>query len=453
MTPRDLLERARVYFNLLPDKEDEEQVIAQISSGVSFRGANLWVLIFAIFIASLGLNVNSTAVIIGAMLISPLMGPIIGMGLALGTGDLGLLTRAAKNFGVATLISVLTATVYFLLSPFSEVQSELLARTSPTLYDVLIAFFGGAAGVVAMCTGGKGNVIPGVAIATALMPPLCTAGFGLATGNFHFFFGAFYLFLINTIFITLATYLGVRLLRFSQHEHLSLQRARQARRIVPAIIVVTLIPAAFTTVKTVRESVFENNVRHFIKAELTQTGTQIISNSVDKESKRLRVVAVGRTIDENMTAEARRRMEHYSLGKYDLSIIQGAQTDSLMLLNNEISRMASSREAEHQKLLELSADLSTANAQLAEYTRFENLPAELRNEMAALFPQVHTLSLSRVSEASRDTLAVSHFVAAIVSTDDNEPLSSNDAQRLRRWLKARVQADSLMLVERNGQTF
>lgn len=448
MTLKDLLERARVYFNLLPDKEDEEQVIAQISSGVSFRGANLWVLIFAIFIASLGLNVNSTAVIIGAMLISPLMGPIIGMGLALGTGDLGLLTRAAKNYGVSTLISVLTATVYFLLSPFSEVQSELLARTSPTLYDVLIAFFGGAAGIVAMTTGGKGNVIPGVAIATALMPPLCTAGFGLATGNFHFFFGAFYLFLINTIFITLATYLGVRLLRFSQHEHLSQQRARQARRIVAAIIVVTLVPAAFTTVKTVRESVFENNVRHFIKAELTQTGTQIISNSVEKESKRLRVVAVGRTIDEAMTAEARRRMESYGLGKYDLSIIQGAQTDSLMLLNNEISRMASSREAEHQKLLELSAELSTMTQQLAAYTRFENLPAELRDEMAALFPQVNTLSLSRVSEASRDTTAVSHFVAAIISTDDSIPLSPSDARRLRRWLQSRVQADSLMLVER-----
>jgi len=208
MTPKEMLERARVYFNLMPDKEDEEKVIAQISSGISFRGANLWVLIFAIFIASLGLNVNSTAVIIGAMLISPLMGPIIGMGLALGTADVGLLARAAKNFGVATLISVLTATIYFLLSPFSEVQSELLARTSPTLYDVLIAFFGGAAGIVAVCTGGKGNVIPGVAIATALMPPLCTAGFGLATGNLHFFFGAFYLFIINTIFITLATWLG-----------------------------------------------------------------------------------------------------------------------------------------------------------------------------------------------------------------------------------------------------
>ena len=171
------------YFNVLPDKEDEQTIIAQISSGVSFRGANLWVLIFAIFIASLGLNVNSTAVIIGAMLISPLMGPIIGMGLAVGINDLDLLKRSAKNYGVATLISVLTATIYFLISPLSEVQSELLARTSPTLYDVLIAFCGGAAGIIALCTGGKGNIIPGVAIATALMPQLCTAGFGIATGN------------------------------------------------------------------------------------------------------------------------------------------------------------------------------------------------------------------------------------------------------------------------------
>lgn len=198
----------RVYFNIMPDKEDERQIVAQISSGVSFRGANLWVLIFAIFIASLGLNVNSPAVIIGAMLISPLMGPIIGMGLAVGINDVELLKRSARNFGVATLISVLTATVYFLLTPLGDARSELLARTSPTLYDVLIATCGGAAGIIALCTKGKGNVIPGVAIATALMPPLCTAGYGLATGHWLYFLGAFYLFFINTVFISLATYVG-----------------------------------------------------------------------------------------------------------------------------------------------------------------------------------------------------------------------------------------------------
>lgn len=449
MTIKEVLDKARIYFNLMPDKEDEESIVQQIGSGVSFRGANLWILIFAILIASLGLNVNSTAVIIGAMLISPLMGPIIGMGLALGTYDLALLGRAAKNFGVATLISILTATIYFLISPFSEVQSELLARTSPTLYDVLIAFFGGAAGIVALCTGGKGNVIPGVAIATALMPPLCTAGFGLATGNLHFFFGAFYLFLINTIFIALSTFLCVRVLRFRQHVHLSPERTRQARRIVPAVIAVILIPAAITTVHTVRESVFERNVSRFIKGELTQAGTQIIQSSADKETQKLRVVAVGRPIDEFTTTEARRRLEHYGLGRYDLSIIQGAQTDSLMFLQGEINRMASSREAEHQKLLELSAEANLLTQQLAGYTRFDNLPAELRSEMTALFPQVRTLSLSRTTEASRDTTAVRQFVTALIRTDEGSPLSDSDASRLVGWLKARTDVDSLVVVRLN----
>ena len=199
-----ILSRIKNHFVIMQDMEDEQEIVKQITSGVSFRGANLWVLIFAIFIASLGLNVNSTAVIIGAMLISPLMGPIIGMGLAMGINDLNLMRRAVKNFGVATLISVLTAMVYFLITPLGEAQSELLARTSPTIYDVLIATFGGAAGILALCTKGKGNVIPGVAIATALMPPLCTAGYGLATGHFLYFLGAFYLFFINTVFISLA---------------------------------------------------------------------------------------------------------------------------------------------------------------------------------------------------------------------------------------------------------
>ena len=178
-----ILSKIKAHFTVMQDMEDEKEIVAQITSGVSFRGANLWVLIFAIFIASLGLNVNSTAVIIGAMLISPLMGPIIGMGLAIGINDFQLLRRAAKNFAIATVISILTATVYFLITPLGEAQSELLARTSPTIYDVLIATFGGAAGILALCTKGKGNVIPGVAIATALMPPLCTAGFGLASGR------------------------------------------------------------------------------------------------------------------------------------------------------------------------------------------------------------------------------------------------------------------------------
>lgn len=173
-------------FNLDYDKSQEDQIVEDIQASVEFRGMNLWVLIFAIFIASIGLNMNSTAVVIGAMLISPLMGPIIGLGVGVGINDFDLIKRALKNIGVATIISLLTSTAYFLVSPLSDASSELLSRTTPTIWDVFIAFFGGLAGIIAYTNKQKGNVIPGVAIATALMPPLCTAGYGIATGNLSF---------------------------------------------------------------------------------------------------------------------------------------------------------------------------------------------------------------------------------------------------------------------------
>lgn len=442
-----ITERIRVFFNILPDKEDEQEIIAQISSGVSFRGANLWVLIFAIFIASLGLNVNSTAVIIGAMLISPLMGPIIGMGLAVGINDLSLLKRSAKNYGVATLISVLTATVYFLISPLSEAQSELLARTSPTLYDVLIAFCGGAAGIIALCTRGKGNVIPGVAIATALMPPLCTAGFGLATGHWLYFLGAFYLFFINTVFIALATFLGVRFLQFSQHKFVSSASATRARRIMMVLVVVTMLPAAFMTMQIVKQSVFNNNVNRFIKAELQQRGTQIISNNVDRDSLKLRIVAVGREISEAHQREAQKRMEFYGLNGFELRVIQGAQSDSLILLNNELTAMNTSRKSDRQQLMNLTAQVNTLSSQLEEYTHYEALSKDVGHELTTLFPQVGTLSLARVALPGTDSIAAGHYIAAIISTANTRPLPKADAEKLRQWLQVRVKADSLIVVD------
>ena len=443
-----IISHAKVYFNLMPDKESEEEIVSQISSGVSFRGANLWVLIFAIFIASLGLNVNSTAVIIGAMLISPLMGPIIGMGLAVGINDLELLKRAAKNFGVATLISVLTATVYFLITPLGEAQSELLARTSPSLYDVLIAFCGGAAGIIALCTRGKGNVIPGVAIATALMPPLCTAGYGLATGHILYFLGAFYLFSINTVFIALATYCGVRLMKFQQHVHLSKEVGARTHRIVTAIVTITMLPAAVVTVGIVRQSIFENSVRKFIKTELTQRGTQIISNDVEEDSLKLRVVAVGREITETTRAEAERRMEQYGMKGFRLQIIQGAQTDSVLALNNRLSQISTTREADHQKLLEMSAENAMLRQQLEGYTRLETLTADLRPELTALFPQVTSLGLARMTMSVTDSAKQQSFVTALIGTSNNHRMAHDDYQRLSEWLKVRLQVDSLVVMEK-----
>lgn len=223
-------------FDVRQEKEDELETIESIKKGIEFKGTNLWVLIFATFVASLGLNTNSTAVIIGAMLISPLMGPIMGFGLGLGISDFELIKRSFRNFATATIFSVITSTLYFLISPISEAQSELLARTQPTVYDVLIAFFGGLAGIVASSTKSKGNVIPGVAIATALMPPLCTAGFGLASGNLYYFFGAFYLYFINTVFISLATFVVVRLLKYPKKVFLDKQREKIVTRYVGIIV-------------------------------------------------------------------------------------------------------------------------------------------------------------------------------------------------------------------------
>ncbi len=448
MTARDLWERVRKYFNLMPDKEDESAIVEQISSGVSFRGANLWVLIFAIFIASLGLNVNSTAVIIGAMLISPLMGPIVGMGLAVGTNDLGLLKRAGKNFGVATLISVLTATIYFLVTPLSEAQSELLARTSPTLYDVLIAFCGGAAGIIALCTRGKGNVIPGVAIATALMPPLCTAGFGLATGHFLYFLGAFYLFYINTVFIALATYCGVRLMKFHKNENQVTEKTVRKRRILMSFVVVTLLPAAYMTLHIVQESIFENNVNKFVKTELTQRGTQIITSSVDKDSLRLRVVAVGREISTTTQAAAQSRMKDYGLGEYTLRIIQGTQSDSVLALTHQVTSLTTSRESEQRQLVQLSAENTLLSQQLNDYKRYETLAAEIRPEMHALFPHVSKIALQRVAEVNRDSTDTHHYVAVIIDDDGRRSLSHEETEKLHDWLQARLKADSLVVIKR-----
>ena len=445
----NIFNRVRFHFDLRSDLEKEQVIIEEITRGVSFRGANLWVLIVAIFIASLGLNVNSTAVIIGAMLISPLMGPIIGMGLAVGINDLELLKRALKNFSFATLISVLTAMLYFLISPLEEAQSELLARTTPTIYDVLIAFFGGAAGIIALSTRGRGgNVIPGVAIATALMPPLCTAGYGLATWQPSFFFGAFYLFFINTVFISLSTFVGVRLMGFRHHELPTLERARRARHILTVIIVATILPALLMTINIIRTSIFENNLRHFIADELAQTGTQILSSGTDAATKELRIVAVGRTITDVQQRAASAHMAQYGLGGYKLSVIQGGAPDSLLALSSQLAQRVYSQETEKQKLLELSSDNATLTQRLATYTHCEEVAEAIRPELAVLFPAVRALSLSRTVEVQRDTTATSHFVTAIFTVDKGAAWSASDAHRFEAWLKTRLSGDSVVLLPR-----
>ena len=406
------------YFNLLSDKEDELAVIEQVKGGIAFRGTNLWILIFAIFIASLGLNVNSTAVIIGAMLISPLMGPIIGMGLSVGISDTEMLKQALKNYGVATLISVLTASVYFFISPLSEARSELLARTSPTLYDVMIAFFGGAAGVLALTTKSKGQVIPGVAIATALMPPLCTAGYGLATAQWSYFFGAFYLFFINTVFIATATFLGVKLLRFRPMERLVSEAAIRGRKVMMWVVVVTMIPAAFITVNLVTQDVVMRNVNQFVKAELNFGGTQVLSSRMEHDT--LFVVAVGKEIAADNIAVARDRLKFYGLADKELSVIQADNAESYALASN-LNR------AEQTNAV-LSGQIADLQRQLSAYTAYDTLSVHVNAEAHTLFPWVDEVLVGRLGGKP----------VAFVGKDEGAAVSADERGKVVEWLRTRV---------------
>lgn len=252
------------FFDLHKDEDEKEKVLENVISNISFRGANAWILACAIVIASVGLNVNSTAVIIGAMLISPLMGPILGAGFALGTFDFPLLKKSIKNLLIATLISLVVSFLYFLLSPFKDAQSELLARISPNIYDVLIAFFGGLVGVIAITRVNKGNPIPGVAIATALMPPLCTAGYGLAIGNISFFAGAIYLYIINCVFICLSTFAIVKYLRYPKVHYVDKLREKRIGQSITLLTIILIAPSLYFAYNLLQEKKFSDRIKQFV---------------------------------------------------------------------------------------------------------------------------------------------------------------------------------------------
>lgn len=441
---RKIIVLFKKYFDLRTDKESEEGTIIEITKGVNFRGANLWILIFAIFLASLGLNVNSTAVIIGAMLISPLMGPIVGMGLAVGIRDFDLLKRSFRNYLVATIISVITATIYFFVSPLSEAQSELLARTSPTLYDVLIALFGGAAGIMALCNKGKGNVIPGVAIATALMPPLCTAGYGLATGKITYFLGAFYLFFINTVFIALATYIGVKSLHFHYKQSANKEQEKTVRKYLLGIVIITVIPACFMTLNIIQKSLFENDVKNFINKEIKQAGTQIISFDTNKSDSTLRIVAVGKEIADTSILRAQKRMHFYDLKDYHLQIIQGTSSSEISLLKDEILNKGN---VNYSNLLKESQEnLQAMQTQIQEYQKYENISKELKEEVKSLFPKVEFIALASATEIYINKDSVDKTPIAVVVFENNDKPNAEETKKLSQWLKTRTKSTNIKVI-------
>ena len=432
------------YFDLRKDKDDEKVIMESIRSGVEFRGANLWILIFAIFVASLGLNVNSTAVIIGAMLISPLMGPIIGMGLAVGINDFELLKRSMKSYALATVISVVTATIYFALTPLDEAQSELLARTSPSIYDVLIALFGGLAGIVALSTKDKGNVLPGVAIATALMPPLCTAGYGLATGQLIYFLGAFYLYFINSVFISLATFLGTRFLHFSKKQFVDKEREKKVKNSIIALVIITMCPAFFMTYSIVRSNIYNSNANSFINNVLNFPNTRVFNREIDYEDKSIQVVLFGNEVPETQIAHARDQLKKYKLQNTQLSIIQGVNSDSIDVKSLRSMVMEDFYKDNVERSEKQKAEIAQLKNELEQYTRYNALDNSIIPELKVLYPHAESISLSyavetEVGTQQRDTLTLAFMRFS--------PLpKANEREKITEWLKARTGAKKIKLI-------
>lgn len=429
-------------FDLKDGSAPQAEVVEGVRKGIDFKGTNLWVLMFAVFIASLGLNVNSTAVIIGAMLISPLMGPITGIGLSLGINDFDMLKSAWRNFLLMVIVSLVVSTAYFIISPISTARSELLARTTPTTYDVLIAFFGGLAGMVAQTRKDKAvTVVSGVAIATALMPPLCTAGFGLATGNFQFLFGAIYLFTINAVFIAVATYLVVLLLRYEKKTALDSAQQKKNTRYMTFIIVLVGVPSILFGAHIVRRTAFEENVDRYVNNVFQFNKTMIVDYTKDfhyeGDASKVEVRLVGEPLSEDVIDNARAQMGDYGLHKTEL-IVKQAENDARLDISRLQKGYADIIEDKNEQIREL-------RRRLASLTPADTLSAsDISREMVHVVDNLASVSLSKHT-AYADGKPQGSYVVAVVKPADT--LRALDVERVKQWLSARTKSADVRVVQ------
>lgn len=422
-------------------EQNKEKTLQEVASDVVFKGANLWILACAIMIASIGLNVNSTAVIIGAMLISPLMSPIIGAGFALGTYDFSLLKKALINLMVATVVSLLVSTVYFFISPFKDVQSELLARTTPTIYDVLIAFFGGLVGVIAITRVKKGNPIPGVAIATALMPPLCTAGFGLAIGNFPYFFGAFYLYCINCVFICIATFLIVKLMNYPSKSQVDERRQKQVRNLITLLIILMLIPSSYLAYTLFREQQFKKNTDYFIEKEFNEKGYTLVYKRVayKENPKRIELAFLSKRFKSEEITTLNAKLADYNLNNTKLVFRQDTTDRYLSLKGELLNELGVKSKVVNQKDILI----SQLEGEIAKNT-FDN--KQILLEVNTIFDSIKSLS---IANHGFNYMNDSSQAVTIVVYDRSKALSKEENERLEQWLKKRLNLAQVEVYKRN----
>lgn len=426
-------------FNLDDDKAEESEIIESIRKNILFKGTNLWTLIFAILIASIGLNVNSTAVVIGAMLISPLMGPVMGIGLGIGIFDFELIKRALKNLLIAVTISLVTSTLYFSITPLHVAQSELLARTTPTIWDVLIAIAGGLAGIVASSRKHISNVIPGVAIATALMPPLCTAGYGLGNGNFYYFIGAFYLFLINCVFISITTFLIVRFLKFQPVHYVNKAVETKVRKYIWTIAIFTILPSIFLAYKFVQNEVFEQRVQNFITQEIRSKNLFVIDKNIDLSNKSLTLFIYGDEMTDSLSKDLISRKKMYGLEKSEIKIRK--TLDSNRKIVDPTFTISENTRLE-QELIEKEAKIQALSSKIRIQQQNAANDTAIYNEFTALFGKPKELMITNTPlfrDSTRDTVTFVYYSMP-------KPLTKNNKTQAENWLKERTKARNLKIV-------
>lgn len=426
-------------FNLRMDKERDDIIDANIRQNVLIKGTNLWVLIFAILIASIGLNTNSTAVIIGAMLISPLMGSIMGIGYGIGIYDFNLMRQAIKNITISMLLALVTSTIYFKMTPLSGVQSELLARTNPTIWDVSIALCGGLAGFIGITRKSSTNIIPGVAIATALMPPLCTAGYGLANLNFTYFFGALYLFFINSVFIALSSMIFTNILQLPK-KHYQVDVAKRIKIYVIILVTVTTLPSIYLAYNMVSFEIYQSKVKTYINNQFNTDDTQVVQTTIKKDI--IEVTIIGKTLDEKELLIARKNLNLAGLNNSKL-VLHQAQQNQINIADLHLGVAGDMVKFCQEDNAKTKAEYATMSNKLLAIKNNESILSEIPEELSRLYPFMQEIYVAKGVGYFTESSEMKNYF--IVSTVSLHHLSQAELEQITAWLKVRLKDNNVQL--------
>lgn len=442
---------------------DRDETIKAIEADIPFKGATAWILICSIFVASIGLNYNSTAVVIGAMLISPLMGPILGIGMSIARNDIDILRKSLINFAVMVVLSVLTAYLFFEFFPLRQDSSELLGRTRPDIRDVLIAFFGGLALIIARTKKGTiASVIFGVAIATALMPPLCTVGYGLAKGSeagvtegstgFTYALGAMYLFIINTIFIALATFIVLKLLRFPMETYANSKKRRFIARLAGLLAIVVMIPATWTFIKVLRESGYQQDYKAFIEKNVTKNDELWLrTSSIDMKEKTIKLSFFGELDDVIKTAlenELRDESSYPNISDFTPNFGGGTTKRSYEIVLGQLDNAYGRLEEKDSVISVLNSQIDTLKVRLEKITHSldSNDFVLLAKDAKIKFSDLQYFGYAKMLESSDFMKADTVAIASVRwNTSLSDSIMSIKENELSNWLKQELKIDNVVI--------